>query len=139
MHLPTLHDPDFAPGFRLSWRDAIVLAIGSAAALALASVVWWWGFVVAFVLGHFFLFCNVIRMARALELAWTAVFVVLASASILTGLPGWRVTAAGSLLTTAVLVAVQMRRPSYHGLGWERINPGLPAWWETHRARDRAA
>ena len=97
-------------------------------------LVWWGGFVLAFVLAHFFLFCNVIRMARPLELIWAGVFVVLAGATLAFETPSWLVTAPVSLFVTAVVVVVEMRKPSYHGVGWQRINPGLPAWWETRVA-----
>jgi hypothetical protein len=116
----------FAPGFRLSRVDAIVIAGGAAGAIALSMFEWWWGFVVAFVLGHFFLFCNVVRMARPLELIWGAVFVALAAATISLGAPGWPATALLSLAVTAIVVVVEMRKPSYHGVGWQWINPGLP-------------
>ncbi len=119
----------FAPGFRLSLRDAIVLAAGAIAAPALATMVWWWGFVVAFVVAHFFLFCNVVRMARPFELAWTAVFLALAVATVMLDFPGWPATISASLAATIVVVALQLRQPSYHGLGWRGINPGLPEWW----------
>lgn len=59
----------FAPGFRFSMLDAFVLIIGTIAAVASAMVVWSWGFVIGFVVCHFFLFCNIVRMSRPLELA----------------------------------------------------------------------
>jgi hypothetical protein len=131
----------FAPGFRLSLLDVIILVVGVATAFALAKAVWWWGFVVGFVLGHFFLFCNVVRMARPLELAWTGVFVTLAAATVALDVPGWPVTVSVSLVATVVVVVVEIRKPSYHGLGWQWINPGLPAWWESWKTgssgRDR--
>src|SRR5207249_2417330 len=65
-----MHDTKFSPGFRLSAVDVLMLVGGIAATVALAAITWWWGFVVGFVLAHFFLFCNVIRMARPLELSW---------------------------------------------------------------------
>jgi hypothetical protein len=122
----------FAPGFRLSVRDVVVLVLGAAAAAYLFTLEPWWGLTVAFVVGHFFLFCNVVRMARPLELIWAAVFLPLASATQLTGEPGWPATAGVSLVVTLVVVALQVRKPSYHGIGWQRINPGLRAWWEAH-------
>jgi hypothetical protein len=93
----------------------------------------WWGFLVAFVVAHFFLFCNVVRMARPYELAWAAVFLPLASSTMLAGAPGWPVTTAASLAVTVAVVVLQMRRPSYHGVAWQRVNPGLPTWWEANR------
>ena len=125
----------FAPGFRLSVLDVIILAVGVTAAIALATADWWWGFVVGFVLGHFFLFCNVVRMARPLELAWAAVFVALAAATVALDAPGWPVTVSVSLLATVVVAVAQMRKPSYHGLGWQWINPGLPTWRESWKFR----
>lgn len=122
--------PTFSPGFRLSPLDVIVLIIGTIAAAAVGIVVPWIGFVIAFVVGHFFLFCNVVRMARPLELTWAAVFTTLSASTILTGNPGWPWTAGIALLTTAVVVAIELRKPSYHGLAWQRINPNLPQWWE---------
>jgi hypothetical protein len=124
----------FAPGFRLSVVDVFVLVGGTAATIVLSLYVWWWGFVPAFVLAHFFLFCNVVRMARPLELVWAGVFVVLAGATVAFETPGWLRTAIASLLVTVVVVVVEMRKPSYHGVGWQRINPGLPAWWEARIA-----
>lgn len=126
--------PSFAPGFRLSMLDVVVLLAGSVGAVVLGG---WLGFVVGFVVGHFFLFCNVVRMARPLELAWAAVFVVLAGATAATEHPGWLATASVSLLVTLAVVMVEVRKPSYHGVGWRRINPGLPAWWEAHVAPQR--
>src|SRR5262245_28452598 len=107
----------FAPGFRLSVVDGFVIVGGTAATIVLSMFVWWWGFVLAFVLAHFFLFCNVVRMARPLELVWGGVFVMLAGATIALETPGWLVTALGSLLVTVVVVVVEMRKPSYHGVG----------------------
>ena len=124
----------FAPGFRFSVVDGIVLAGGTAAVIALSMYVWWWGFVPGFVLAHFFLFCNVVRMARPLELVWSGAFVVLTGTTLAFETPGWLVTAMGSLLVTAIVVVVEMRKPSYHGVGWQRINPGLPAWREARVA-----
>ena len=124
---------DFAPGVRLSIRDVVVIVIGIAAAAYLFGIEPWWSFIVVFVVAHFFLFCNVVRMARPLELAWAATFLALASATLLAEVPGWPITALASLAVTVVVVALQMRKPSYHGLGWQRINPRLREWWYSAR------
>lgn len=91
---------------------------------------WWIGRIIGFVVAHFFLFCNVFRMSRPLELIWASIFTVLAGLTISTDIPGWGVTIAVSLCATFVLVVIEMRRPSYHGVGWKRINPRLPEWWD---------
>jgi hypothetical protein len=122
----------FKPGFRMSAIDGIVIAVGIVAAVALWSTAWWLGFIVAFVIAHFFVFCNIFRVARPLELAWSGVFVVLTYGTVMLGRPSWAVTIGCSLLATVVVIGVEMRRPSYHGVFWHRINPSLPQWWEAN-------
>lgn len=122
--------PAFSPGFRLSKLDVAVLVLGAIGSLVIGSIVWWIGFVIAFVIAHFFLFCNVFRLSRPLELIWAAIFVALAAGTVATDFPGWPITAGGSLVATAVVVALELRKPSYHGLGWEWVNPSLSQWWE---------
>ena len=122
---------DFAPVFRLSLLDIIIIIVGLSVTFALSNVVWWYGFLLGFVLGHFFLFCNVVRMTRPLELTWAVVFVILATATVALGILGWHVTVSVSLFTTVLVVAAQVRKPSHHGFGWQLINPELPNWWES--------
>ena len=120
----------FSPGFRISSLDRVVLLLGAAASFLAAQVDAWLGLVVAFTVGHFFLFCNVFRMPRSLELVWAAVFVLLIGGTITFQVPEWPISFTASFVCTVLVVAVQMRRPSYHGVAWKRINPQLPAWWK---------
>ncbi|MHC5055072.1 MAG: hypothetical protein ACYTKD_10195 [Planctomycetota bacterium] len=126
-----MRDPDFSPGFRLSSLDLCVLALGLAGSAAAGIVSCLAGLVVACVVGHFFLFCNVFRVSRPPELAWAAVFMASAGGTILWRVPGWIATAAVTVGATIAVVLVEMRRPSYHGVGWRRINPSLPEWWRS--------
>jgi len=119
----------FNPGFRISAIDFGVLLAGAIGSYLIAQVESWLGLAIAFTVGHFFLFCNVFRMPRLLELVWSALFLALAGSSIAFQQPGWLFSFSLSLVGTAVLVAFQMRQPSYHGVGWNRINPQLPEWW----------
>jgi hypothetical protein len=89
-------------------------------------------FVVLFVVGHFFLFCNVFRIARGLELTWGGLFVALATATLASGYPGWYATSAISIAMTTAVIAFEMRKPSYHGVFWQRVNPQLPEWWRAN-------
>lgn len=132
-----MHVSKFKPGFRLSVLDAAVIILAAIASIALSTMTWWWGAGLAFVVAHFFLFCNVVRMARPLELIWAAVFVALASMTIFHGVPGIAATAGISLLVTIVVVAIEMRKPSYHGIAWQTINPNLPNWWEARNEAKR--
>lgn len=67
-------ETSFRPGFRISATDIAFILIGAVAAAYAVQVEWWMGAAIAFVIGHFFLFCNVLRAARPLELAWSGVF-----------------------------------------------------------------
>jgi hypothetical protein len=108
----------------------LVLVGGLAGTIVLSTFVWWLGFIVGFVVAHFFLFCNVVRMARPLELLWSGVFVAFAGATIATEMPGWVTTFVVSGVVTVIVVVLEVRKPSYHGIGWKWINPGLPTWWQ---------
>lgn len=126
--------PLFKPGFRIDVIDTLVLIAGAAGTLWLAQVEWWMGLIVGFAVGHFFLFCNVFRVAKPLELTWSAIFVALAASTIVTGQPGWTVTVGVTLATTLIVIVAQVRKPSYHGIAWQRFNPGLLQWWEAQNA-----
>jgi hypothetical protein len=120
----------FAPGFRISLLDAVVLIGGIIGAFVISSYAWWAGMVIGFVVGHFFLFCNVFRIARKPELIWAAVFIVLIGATVLTGMPGWIVAFSVSFIVAVLLIYLEMQKCSYHGIFWSKINPGLREWWE---------
>ncbi len=112
--------------------DVIILMAGAIAALLVASIEFWFGMAIVFTVGHFFLFCNVFRMPRPLELAWAALFVLLLGSTIVRQQPDWLASFALSLMGTVVVVVFQLRQPSYHGIGWKTINPRLPEWWQAH-------
>lgn len=120
----------FQPGFRMSAVDGVVIVAGIVVAAALCSTAWWLSFIITFVIAHFFVFCNIFRVARLLELAWSGVFIVLMYCTIMFGRPTWAVAIGCLLLATVVVIGFEMRKPSYHGVLWQCINPGLPQWWE---------
>lgn len=121
--------PKFQPGFRISKIDVAVLVFGAISTAVLWPMIWWVGFIIAFTVAHFFLFCNVFRISRPLELTWAAIFVVLTLGTVSFGVPSWGVTIGASLVMTATMIAIEMRKPSYHGILWQRVNPNLPQWW----------
>ncbi len=134
--------PEFNPGFRLSPRDILVLAVAAIGAFMTYPIDLRVAFCVLFVICHFFLFCNVFRLLRPLELIWSAVFLILAGSTWAFTFPGWLLTIAISLLATLTVITIQIRRPSYHGLAWQKFNPALPTWFreqycESHAARPR--
>lgn len=83
-------------------------------------------------MGHFFLFCNVFRLARPLELTWACVFLLTTLLALKLHNPSWITIAVPSLITTAIVIGVGLRKPSYHGVGWSRVNPRLREWWEAN-------
>jgi hypothetical protein len=100
------------------------------ATVGIAFIDFWIGFAVGFVVAHFFLFCNLVRLSRSLELIWAGIFTalcILASVDLLT----WRLTFTISGGLTVVVVVIEARRPSYHGVGWRILNPRLPEWWRS--------
>jgi hypothetical protein len=127
--------PHFQPGFRISAIDIAVLVIAAAAAAVTSTLLPVLSAVIVFVVLHFFLFCNIARVSRPLELAWAAVFVLLGLSTTLMGWPGWMATFGLTLVATVIVVAIEIRRPSYHGAAWQWINPSLPEWW-TERQRN---
>ena len=95
-----------------------------------AQLVWWIGLIVGLAVGHFFLFCNVFRVARPLELAWSALFVVLVGTTISVDQPARSATLGIALIGTLWVIVAQVRKPSYHGMAWKRFNPRLLDGWE---------
>lgn len=128
---PFMPERSFQPGFRLSVSDIVILIAGGFSSAYLMTVDPWLGIAIAFVVSHFFLFCNVLRMPRPLELIWAAMFAALAVAAIVWRLVPWPLVFVLSAIVTVVVAVVEMRRPSYHGLGWQKLNPGLLTWWQS--------
>lgn len=127
---PSASGRRFEPGVRLSGLDIGVLVATAAGCAWLAvSEALLIAAGIAFVVGHFFLFCNVFRIRRGPELIWAALFTGLSAATIVTEHPGWPITFLASGVATVILVAIEMRHPSYHGLGWAQLNPDLPRYW----------
>lgn len=123
---------NFRPGFRISEVDVGVVILGILGSVLLGRLDDMLGIAMLFVLAHFFVFCNVLRLGRLLELVWAVLFVLLAGSTLLVGVPAWGFTFILMLAVTVVLAVVQVFRPSYHGVLWRQINPDLPQWWEDH-------
>ena len=120
-------------GFRFSGMDAAVIGVFAVAATALSimeSPLWW---LLTIVAGHFFLFCNVLRVRRSLELVWAALF--LANVAVWSSLDRLSCAGvlAGQLPVTAVLALIELRSQQYHGILAQRINPRLNDYLEQRR------
>ena len=121
---------NFKPGFRLSIFDAIILFIGGTGAIYLAGVEVTASFIIIFVIGHFFLFCNVFRISRPPELIWAVTFVSLSIITVTIGYPGWIPIVLISLVLSIAFIIREIKLPSYHGILWHKINPQLEQWWK---------
>ena len=127
----------FRPGFRISEIDVGVLILGTVGSPLLARLEESLAFATLFTIAHFFLFCNVLRITRSLELLWAALFVVFAASSFLIGFPAWGHTFTVMLAVTVIFAIIHVLQPSYHGAFWKQINPNLPHWWAIHGADRR--
>lgn len=108
-------------GFRLSVTDAGVL-------LACGLGTWWlWGplgefaLLLPFVLGHFFLFCNVFRVGTRAELVWCFCFVAVFLGSLHGGWFGMGVLLLAQSPVTLGVILYALTRPDYHGIFWKRL------------------
>jgi hypothetical protein len=108
----------------MSASDAVVLFLAGAAVAVLWRVPTNPGLHVLAVVGHFFLFCNVVRLRRAYELVWAVTYVVATGVAIAVGLFASWIPLAGVTPLTALLVGLELRSARYHGVAWRRINPG---------------
>ncbi len=109
-------------GMRLWWSDVAVIAAAAALTVWLRheGIGLWW--LLAMVLGHFFLFCNIFRVRRSLELVWAAVFVINAGWRLLRGEIEWLPMLAWQAPVTLLVLVLEMRSPQYHGVGCGWIN-----------------
>ena len=124
------HKTAFNPGFRISEMDVGFMLLVFVCSPLLARLLEQLGIAALFAVVHFFLFCNVLRAKRSLELLWTAAFVGLWLCSYFRGVPSWPHAYALAAGVTILVTVVQVLLPSYHGVFWAVINPRLPQWWE---------
>ena len=125
---------EFKPGLQFSLFDGLVLAAAGLIAAQAHRILPWAGGLIVFVVLHFFLFCNVFRIARAAELLWAGCVLTLGALTLTMGFPGWAVTYAAGSLIALLLIWRETRQPRYHGIFWKRLNPRLPEFWASRQA-----
>jgi hypothetical protein len=117
-------------GFRFFATDAVVIGVLAAAAIALRRIenpLWWILIVVA---GHFFLFCNIVRIRRRLEFIWAGLFIANIGVWLWFGELGWLGVLCVQLPITLCLVLIELRSGRYHGVLARRTNPRLNDYLE---------
>ena len=103
-------------GFRFSVTDAAAIAVVAAMTVYLVPRHPDIGWLPAYTLGHFFLFCNVFRVPRQPELIWAGCFLLAATVVSLFDLSlGWAMVAV--LPITSVILGWAIRWEHYHGIG----------------------
>ena len=75
-------DLKFKPGFRLSILDILVLVVSFFGAFKVYELSAYMAFIILFVIGHFFIFCNVIRINWKSEIIWATFFVLLGASKV---------------------------------------------------------
>ncbi|SMP60002.1 hypothetical protein SAMN06265222_106301 [Neorhodopirellula lusitana] len=113
MNTKWMHHPTH--GFRFSLTDGLAIVVCAAATYwglgQMGSIAW----LFPFVLGHFFLFCNVFRIPRRPELVWAGCFLGLATIGLIVEWPITSAMLAALPVTIAVLI-YSVRLPTYHGV-----------------------
>ena len=123
---------EFKPGFRLSTIDTLVIFTSLITACYVHSHSHLMTWVIFFVVAHFFLFCNIMRMSRVPELVWASIFIVFSSLSIQQNFP-WLITFSLSFIISFILIFLETKKASYHGVFWKQLNPNLPEWFNNKR------
>ena len=103
-------------GFRFSVTDGVAVLLCVVATYVLWPAIGPFSLLLPYVLGHFFLFCNVFRVRRRPEVIWAAIFVVNFAVWVLVGGVGISGPFLTQLPVTVVLVALECRQPTYHGV-----------------------
>jgi hypothetical protein len=115
----------------------VVILLGAISDIFLAQYDHSLAFALAFVVAHFFLFCNLIRMPRSLEMLWAAAFLALAAMVLITQWLNWTECFVFSSVSACALIGFHLFSPSYHGIFWQTVNPNLPQWWQEKCQRVR--
>ena len=120
----------FNPGFRLSFFDILILVAGLLGAWFLKTIEIDLSYILLFVVGHFFYFCNITRMSRIPELVWAACFIIISEFGVSNNIVSLGQSFLIALIITIILTVLELRKPSYHGVLWSKINPNLKEWFE---------
>jgi hypothetical protein len=112
-------------GFRLSPVDVVVLAIAIVATAAGAPYIGEHILLIPFVVGHFFLFCNVFRVRRKPELFWAGIFLFNCGAMLVMLHRPLIEVFVVQLSVSIIIIQMELRHPTYHGVLAHRLNPHL--------------
>jgi hypothetical protein len=101
-----------AYGFRFSLVDGLVIAICAVATYVAWPAIGSLSLLFPYVLGHFFLFCNVFRIRRQPELIWAGSFVLNFGIWVALGKFGITAPFLAQIPVTVLLIVMECRRPT---------------------------
>jgi hypothetical protein len=104
-------------GFRFSVADLVAIIVCVAITLALRKPLGDFTLLFPITLGHFFLFCNVFRIRRYLELTWAVLFITNIVLWTFTGHFSWLHVLATQTPVTMLAITVSLCSKDYHGIG----------------------
>lgn len=108
-------------GLRFSVTDGIAIVLCALATWSAWPFLGEMAVVFPVVLGHFFLFCNVFRISRNLELLWSALF--MCNVGIWAGLGSfvWMKILLTQTPVTILFIALTVFGEDYHGIGYSMV------------------
>lgn len=109
-------------GLRLSGTDAAFLAGCGLFGFGLRPWLLEFSWLALVAAGHFFLFCNVFRVRRSLELWWSAGFLLNFLVALYGGCFAWSRVLLLQTPVTLLVLALELRSARYHGVFARRIN-----------------
>lgn len=111
------------PGFRISIVDIVFLVFSGIMTYILYPYLLSFIWIIPLVVGHFFLFCNVFRVRRNLELLWAIVFCGNIIVHFYTHF-SWKTVLAVQIPTTIIIVIAQILDANYRGIfyKWKKAN-----------------
>ncbi len=107
------------------------MATGTIVAVVVGSSLCW---IIATPTAQFFLFCNVFRIRRFPELIWAGCYAVIVVVQTICSWPELVDLVAG-FAVGALVIGLETRHPSYHGVMWQKFNPDLPGWYKRRTER----
>jgi len=125
----------YKPGFRFSVTDACAIAVCALVTWLLRNQDSLITFAFAVGMAHFFLFCNVFRVRQKFELIWAFLFVCNVIVWVTLDRFNWTRVLATQTPLTALLIALEILSPQYHGIGWRLINEKNVKPWEENSSK----
>lgn len=114
------------PGFRCTLFDVLFIVVATLGAIFAWPILGEFSLLFPFVVGHFFLFCNVFRVRRRYELYWSCYFVMVFTFWLAVEFFGWDWMFSWWMVLimqspmTILLIVLEIRSPEYHGVFYGR-------------------